>query len=76
MALRPHVNWVKVICVCELHVFFHQYVVDLRDERSENVVLHMSALRDSKREVDSYVRQSAGRTGKPENILPHHLCSI
>ena len=68
-ALRPHVNWVKVICVCELHVFFHQYVVDLRDERSENVVLLMSALRDSKPEVENYVCQSASRTGKPENIF-------
>ena len=68
-ALRPHMNWVKVICVCELHVFFHQYVVDLRDERSENVVLLMSALRDSKPEVENYVCQSAGRTGKPENIF-------
>ena len=67
--LRPHVNWVKVICVCELHVFFHQYVVDLRDERSENVVLLMSALKDSKPEVENYVCQSAGRTGKPENIF-------
>ena len=52
-------NFVKVICVCELHVFFHQYVADLRDERSEtvvllmsalNVVLLMSALRDSQPE--------------------------
>ena len=62
-------NWVKVICVCELHVFFHQYVVDLRDERSEKVVLLMSALRDSKPEMENYVCQSAGRTGKPENIF-------
>ena len=66
-ALRLHVNWVK--CVCELHVLFHQYVVDLRDERSENVVLLMSALRDSKLEVENYMRQSAGRTRKPENIF-------
>ena len=36
-ALMPHVNWVKAICVCELHVFFHQYVVDLREGRSENI---------------------------------------
>ena len=61
-------NWVKMICVWELHVFFHQYVADLRDERSENVVLLMSALRDSQPEVDNYVLQSAFRTGKPENI--------
>ena len=37
-ALRPHVKWVKVIlCICELHVFLHQYVVDLREGRSENI---------------------------------------
>ena len=46
-------NWVKMICVWEL--FFHQYIADLRDERSENVVLLMSALRDSQPEVDNYV---------------------
>ena len=68
-ALRPHVNFVKVICVCELHVFFHQYVADLRDERSENVVLLMSALRDSQPEGENYVLQSAIRTGKSENIF-------
>ena len=27
----------KVICVCALHVFFHQYVVDLRERRLENI---------------------------------------
>ena len=36
-AFRPHVNWVKVICVCALHVFFHQYVLDLREGRLENI---------------------------------------
>ena len=68
-ALRPHVNFVKVICVYELHVFFHQYVADLRDERSENVVLLMSALRDSQPEGENYVLQSAIQTGKSENIF-------
>ena len=68
-ALRHHVNCVKVICVCELHVLFHQYVADLREERSENVVLLMSALRNSKPEVENYVLQSAIRTGKSENIF-------
>ena len=62
-------NFVMVICVCEFHVFFHQYVVDLRDERSENVVLLMSALRDSQPEGENYVLQSASRTGKSENIF-------
>ena len=57
-------NFVKVICVCVLHVFFHQYVADLRDERSENVVLLMSALRDSQPEGENYVLQSAIWTGK------------
>ena len=28
---------VKVICVSELHVFFHQYVADIRERKSENV---------------------------------------
>ena len=36
-ALRLHMNWVKVTCVCELHIFFHQYVADLREGRSENI---------------------------------------
>ena len=62
-------NFVMVICVCEFHVFFHEYVADLRDERSENVVLLMSALRDSQPEGDNYVLQSAIRTGKSENIF-------
>ena len=68
-ALRPHVNWVKVICVCELHVFFHQYVADLREVKSENVVLLMSALRNSQPEVENYVLDSAIRTGKSGNIF-------
>ena len=37
-ALRPHAILVKVISVCRLHIFFHQYVADLREERSENVL--------------------------------------
>ena len=36
-AFRPHGNWAKVICVCALHVFFHQYVVDLQERRLENI---------------------------------------
>ena len=42
-ALRPHARFVKVISVCRLHVFFHQYVADLREERSENVLRTVSA---------------------------------
>ena len=37
LAIRPHGNWVKVICACELHVFFHQYVVQLRERRLQNI---------------------------------------
>ena len=29
--------------ICRLHVFFHQYVADLREERSENVLRTVSA---------------------------------
>ena len=36
-AVRPHVILVKVICVYELHVFFHQYVADIRERKSENI---------------------------------------
>ena len=28
---------VKVICICELHVFFHQYVADIRERKLENI---------------------------------------
>ena len=42
-ALRPHAILVKVISVCRLHVFFYQYVADLREERSENVLRTVSA---------------------------------
>ena len=67
-------NWVKVICICELHVFFHQYIADFREERSGNVVLLMSALTNSKPEVDNYVlRQIAGQGSRKtfsEPFLP------
>ena len=36
-ALESHMILVKVISVCGLHVFFHQYVADLRERKSENV---------------------------------------
>ena len=42
-ALRPHAIPLKVISGCRLHVFFHQYVADLREERSENVLRTVSA---------------------------------
>ena len=34
-ALMPHARLAKVISVCKLHVFFHQYVADLRREVGE-----------------------------------------
>ena len=37
-ALRPPRILAKVISVCRIHVFFHQYVLDLREEKSENVL--------------------------------------
>ena len=55
-ALEPHMILVKVISVCGLHVFFHQYVVDLRERKSENVfrtvstsslMFHMTVLHTS-----------------------------
>ena len=42
-ALGPHAILVKVISVCRLHVFFHQYVADLRERKSENVLRTVSA---------------------------------
>ena len=42
-ALRPHAILVKVISVCRVHFFFHQYVADLREERSENVLRTFAA---------------------------------
>ena len=36
-ALEPDVILVKVISVCALHVFFHQYVADLRERKLQNV---------------------------------------
>ena len=36
-ALRPHPILEKVISVCRLLVFFHQYVVDIRERKSENI---------------------------------------
>ena len=42
-AIRPHAILVMVISVCRLHVFFHQYVADLQEERSENVLRTVSA---------------------------------
>ena len=35
--VRPHMILVKVIYVCGFHVFFHQYVADIRERKSENI---------------------------------------
>ena len=42
-AHRPPAIIVKVISVCRVHVFLHQYVADLREERSENVLRTFAA---------------------------------
>ena len=42
-ALGPHTILVKVISICRLHVLFHQYVADLRERMSENVLRTASA---------------------------------
>ena len=65
-ALRPHAILVKVISVCRLHVFFHQYVADIRDERSENVLRTVSA---SPFIFDVTVSSTSGViTTPPENL--------
>ena len=41
----------KVICVCMLHVFFHHYVVDLRERRLEKIFRTVSTS-DSDQELE------------------------
>ena len=64
-ALRPHVNFVKVISVCRLHVFFHQYVADLREVRSENVLRTVAA---SPFLLDMTVGSSSGVMVSPSDV--------
>ena len=42
-ALGSHAILVKVISVCGLHEFLHQYVADIRERKSENVSRTVSA---------------------------------
>ena len=62
-------NWVKVICVWQLGVIFHQYVADLRDEGSGSADLLASAMRDSQTGVGDCVPQPTYQTVKPETVL-------
>ena len=64
-ALRLHARLVKVISVCRLHVFFHQYVADLREERSENVLRTVSALAFL---LDMTVMSSSGVIVSPSDV--------
>ena len=64
-ALRPQARLVKVISVCRLHVFFHQYVADLREERSENVLRRVSALAFL---LDMTVMSSSGVIVSPSHV--------
>ena len=77
-ALRPHAILVKVISVCRVHVFFHQYVADLREERSENLLRTVSA---SPFIFDMAVSSTSGvittpPEGLPREVLPLPLKSI
>ena len=64
--------FVKVISVCGFHVFFHQYVADLREWKSENVLRTVSA---SPLMFDMTVMSTSGVIATPPevpvgNILP------
>ena len=59
----------KVICVCALHVFFHQYVVDLRERRLENIFRTVSTS-DSEQELEigeSLITDMTDRLGMSGN---------
>ena len=64
-ALRPHAILVKVISVCGLHVFFHQYVADLRERKSENVFRTVST---SSLMFDITVMRTSGVIAMPPEI--------
>ena len=71
-ALRPYAILVKVISVFGLNVFFHQYLADLRERESENVLRTVSA---SPHIFDLTVRSTSGVIATPpevhvRNILP------
>ena len=64
-ALRSHAILVKVIYVCGLHVFFHQYVADLRERKSENVFRTVST---SSLMFDITVMRTSGVIAMPPEI--------
>ena len=64
-ALTPHARLVKVISVCRTQVFFHQYVADLREERSDNVLRTVFA---SAFLLDISVMSSSGVIVSPSDI--------
>ena len=71
-ALGPHVILAKVISVCGLHVFFHQYVADLRERKSENVLRTVST---APLMFDKTVMHTSGVIAMPpevpvRNVLP------
>ena len=72
-ALRPHAILVKVISVCRVHVFFHQYVADLREERSENVLRTVSA---SPFIFDMTVSITSGVITTPPEGLPREVLPL
>ena len=72
-ALRPHAILVKVISVCRVHIFFHQYVADLREERSENVLRTVSA---SPFIFDMTVSSTSGVITTPPEGLPREVLPL
>ena len=72
-ALRPHAILVKVISVCRVHVFFHQYVADLQEERSENVLRTVSA---SPFIFDMTVSSTSGVITTPPEDLPREVLPL
>ena len=72
-ALMPHAILVKVISVCRVHVFFHQYVADLREERSENVLRTVSA---SPFIFDMTVSSTSGVITTPPEGLPREVLPL
>ena len=72
-ALRPHAILVKVISVCRVHVFFHQYVADLREERSENGLRTVSA---SPFIFDMTVSITSGVITTPPEGLPREVLPL
>ena len=72
-ALRPHAILVKVISVCRLNVFFHQYVADLREERSENVLRTVST---SPFNFDVTVSSTSGVITTPPKDLAREILPL